>query len=357
MAVQYFSNTYAEARAKFLRAAEQAGAGIDTFENPASRETGLFTDVAVLGSLGAPNALVLMSGTHGVEGFAGSGIQTGFLETSIDVPGDLAIIMIHAINPYGFAHLRRPNEDNVDLNRNFVDHTRPCPTNREYDALASVLHPKKYSLASSALGLLRLVAYRAVRGKSALQAAVTLGQYAHPTGLYFGGQAQTWSNKTLRTILKRYLMDSARVAFIDFHTGLGPYAHGEIITNEGASSPAYRRSLSWWGHRTKTTRTGEAVSADLYGTVEGAVMETLSPKEITAVSLEFGTVSPLTALRALIAENWFHHNADRHDPRQSVVKTGLRRAFYPDSNDWKQQVWRQGCDVTHQAIAGLTEAG
>ena len=152
-------------------------------------------------------------------------------------------------------------------------------------------------------------------------------------------------------------MDSARVAFIDFHTGLGPYAHGEIITNEDASSPAYRRSLSWWGHRTKTTRTGEAVSADLYGTVEGAVMETLSPKEITAVSLEFGTVPPLTALRALIAENWFHHNADRHDPRQSVVKTELRRAFYPDSNDWKQQVWRQGCDVTHQAIAGLTEAG
>ena len=30
--------------------------------------------------------------------------------------------MIHALNPFGFAHLRRANEDNVDLNRNFVDH-------------------------------------------------------------------------------------------------------------------------------------------------------------------------------------------------------------------------------------------
>ncbi len=356
MAAQYFSNTYAEARARFLRAAEQAGAGIKTFQHPASHEPPLFTDVAVLGSLGSQNALVLMSGTHGIEGFAGSAIQTGLLQASLNIRGSLGIILIHAINPYGFAHLRRANEDNVDLNRNFVDHTRPRPTNLEYDALATVLHPKNLSFASNALGLLRLVIYRAVRGKSALQAAITLGQYAHRAGLFYGGQAQTWSNRTLRTILKQYLMDSSRVAFVDFHTGLGPHAHGEIITSDDASSPAYRRSISWWGHRTKTTKNGEAVSADLYGTVKNAVTETLGPKEVTAVSLEFGTVPPLAALRALIAENWFHHNADPHDPRLSGVKAAMRQAFYPNSNDWKNKVWRQGYNVVQETLAGLSEA-
>ena len=353
VAVQYFSDTYAEARAKFLGAAERAGAPINTFQHSASHEPPIFTDVAVLGSLGSQNALVLMSGTHGIEGFAGSAIQTGLLEVTLNVPGDLVIIMIHAINPYGFAHLRRANEDNVDLNRNFVDHTRLRPTNLEYGALASVLHPKNYSLASTALGLSRLVVYRAASGRSALQAAITLGQYDCPTGLFYGGQARTWSNMTLRTILKQYLMDSARVVFVDIHTGLGPYAHGEIITNEDANSPAYRRSLAWWGHRTKTTKTGEAVSADLHGTVKSALTETLRQKEITAVSLEFGTVPPLIALKALIAENWFHHNADPQDPRRPAVSARLRRAFYPNSNDWKEKVWRQAFHVVQEAIAGL----
>ena len=47
------------------------------------------------------------------------------------------VLMLHAINPHGFSHLRRGNEDNVDLNRNFIDWTAPPPGNAAY----ADLHP------------------------------------------------------------------------------------------------------------------------------------------------------------------------------------------------------------------------
>ncbi len=141
--IDYFSIDYQEARKKFLEAALTTGASIESFQNPHSGPQGeaLYTDVATIGLKSATNIIVLGSGTHGVEGFAGSGIQTGLFREGIAsaLKPNVGIIMIHAINPYGFAHLRRANEDNVDLNRNFIDHTKPYPKNDGYVELADVM--------------------------------------------------------------------------------------------------------------------------------------------------------------------------------------------------------------------------
>jgi len=80
--------------------------------------------------------LVLISGTHGIEGFAGSACQAGILHAGIELPPDTGLLLVHAINPYGFAWGRRVNEDNVDLNRNFVSHGGSYPANPIYDELA-----------------------------------------------------------------------------------------------------------------------------------------------------------------------------------------------------------------------------
>ena len=68
-----------------------------------------------------------MSGTHGVEGYCGSGIQIGFLKEGLfaELPDDMSVVLLHAMNPYGFSNDRRVNEDNVDLNRNFLDFAAP----------------------------------------------------------------------------------------------------------------------------------------------------------------------------------------------------------------------------------------
>ncbi|MBS80905.1 DUF2817 domain-containing protein, partial [Variovorax sp.] len=127
-ATRHFSGTYVEARAKFLEAARARGAAIESFVNEAHRGAlgeELATDVALLGAIDAKKLLLVTSGTHGPEGFCGSGAQVATLHDE-DLLARLqqagvALLLVHAVNPHGFSHLHRTNEDNIDLNRNHID--------------------------------------------------------------------------------------------------------------------------------------------------------------------------------------------------------------------------------------------
>ena len=358
LTAQYFSADYAEARQNFLHASREAGARVESFRNPCSGQGGaqLFTDLALLGPSDAENILVLMSGTHGVEGFGGSGIQLGLLRE--DIAGQLgpgtSVVMIHALNPFGFAHLRRCNEDNVDLNRNFIDHSGPYPENSEYAQLAEVIAPRSISPPSNLFAMLRILWYRLRHGNAKLQQAVTHGQYAFPQGLFYGGNFATWSNRTLHEIAERYLTQASRVVIVDLHTGLGPYGYGEVIVNDSEDDPVYQRAVAWWGEeRVKSTVRGESVSAHLTGTVKLAFARMLPDAEVTAVGLEFGTLPPMDVFRALRAENWLHHHGVVDSPDAARIKEQLLRAFYPDDELWKRKVWEQGRMIVEGALTGL----
>ncbi len=353
----YFSDDYQAARRKFLAACEAAGAGVESHQNRHAGPDGapLFTDVGTIGAPDARAALVLGSGTHGVEGFAGSGIQTGLLSDGLGsrVPRGVRVVMIHAINPYGFAHLRRVNEDNVDLNRNFVDHSKPYPANDEYDRLAHAIAPASQSPLARLAASCQIASFRFLNGKQAFQAAVSRGQYSHERGLFYGGRFETWSSRTLRSIIQGSLQGTARLAFVDFHTGLGAYGQGELILNEARTSSVYDRAVTWWGERVKSTKEGESVSADLEGTLKLAISRMLPEAEITGASLEFGTYPPMEVFRAMRAENWLHHHGGASFPQADGIKARFRRAFYPDADEWKAMVWEQAKEVVEQALDGL----
>src|SRR5215469_7640129 len=144
-----FSPDYAAARVKFREAAEAAGAALDSYPHPERGPDGgdLSTDVALIGPKTAERVLVMISATHGVEGFCGSGAQVDWLRRgeAASLPSGLAVLMIHAINPYGFAWLRRVTQENVDLNRNWVDFAGPLPENPGYDALADAAVPAEWT--------------------------------------------------------------------------------------------------------------------------------------------------------------------------------------------------------------------
>ena len=351
-AVGQFSADYGESRAKFLAACNAANARVEPFRNPNTGPDGepLFTDVALLGPDDCEIVLLVCSGTHGVEGFAGSAIQTGLLRDGIAsrLPDGLRLVMVHVLNPFGFAHLRRVNEDNVDLNRNFVDHVAPHPANPAYDILADAISPRSCSAIATVWALARLQWYGLIHGQSALRAAVSGGQYSHPDGLFFGGHVEAWSNRTLRMIVSNHLDGAARVAFLDLHTGLGPFGHGEIMVSAVPGSPEHGRAVAWWGKRTKS------VSTDMTGTTWSVLDQMQTSAEVTAAILEFGTFPAITVLRAMQAENWLHHHGDTDHPRATAIKAEMRRAFYPDTADWKSQVWRQGREVVDQTLAGLS---
>src|ERR1700681_3685975 len=147
-AAPHFSQSYVEARDKFLAAARMRGAKLTNHVHPTKRGAPgekLSMDFALPGSADSPGMLLLISGTHGVEGFCGSGCQVALLNDPTFIAeverSGIAVLMLHALNPYGFSHLRRVNEDNADLNRNFVDFGSPLAVNRAYAEIHSMLLP------------------------------------------------------------------------------------------------------------------------------------------------------------------------------------------------------------------------
>ena len=145
--IDCFSRDYSEARARF-RSGVLANAGqIESIllnaKGPAEED--LTIDIGWFGSQEPRRAFIHSSGLHGVEGFAGSAIQLQGLESGCasGLPGDAAVALVHAMNPYGMAWLRRTNENNVDLNYNFLsadDEYSGAP--EYYAALNSFLNPQ-----------------------------------------------------------------------------------------------------------------------------------------------------------------------------------------------------------------------
>jgi len=354
-----FSPTYAEARRKFLDAATGAGAALSAHIHPERGPDGgeLTTDVARIGPADADAVLVLVSGTHGVEGHCGSGAQVDWLqrgEAQRLAPG-VAVLLIHAINPYGFAWSRRVTHENVDLNRNFVDFSRPLPTNPEYDRLAEAVTPADWSPEAQAASRAVLRDYARTRGPQALVQALSGGQYAHPTGIFYGGTSETWSRRTLTAIFGEHLSAASDVGVIDYHTGLGPVGFAEQIVSAGRETEEYRRAAHWYGLAATSQSGGDSVSAKLAGDWLDAMPRLLPHARVTGMALEYGTVPSAQVMDALRADNWLHARGDPRGEQAAAIKAQIRAAFYVDTDIWRGMVLGQSLIATRQAAAGLAQ--
>ena len=343
---------YSEARGRFLDAARAAGARLEQVEHPLTGPGGepLATDVAVLGAADAPTRLLVISGTHGVEGFAGSLCQTEWLEQGVRVPTDLAVVMVHAINPYGFAWIRRVNEDNVDLNRNCIDFATP-PENPGYDTLADALVPPRWDTATQDATAGALLEFAAEHGFDGLQAAVSMGQYKHPTGIFYGGARPVWSQRTLEGVARAHLAGAVRTGILDLHTGLGPFGVGELIASH-PDAHGRTRLDDWYGEYTLPSE-GTSVSADVSGDVLDALDAWVDSPEITSVAIEWGTVDIVEVSNALRGDAWLHAHADPRGPEAGPIKAALRAAFAPDDPQWATLVWERFTEVATEASEGL----
>ncbi len=358
MARDYFSGDYLQARSAFLEAAQAAGAGLQRYDNDGARGPAgeaLASDVAWLGPADASRVLLTVSATHGVEGFCGSGVQTGSLRSGLarELPADTAWLAVHAVNPYGFAWIRRVTEDNVDLNRNFVAHDRTLPRNDGYVALAAALCPVEWTEASRRAAWALIVAYGERHGAAALQKAITGGQYSHADGIFYGGAAPTWSRRVFLRIAAEHLSRARRIAVIDYHTGLGPYGHGEKIIVHPPGSAGFARARQWYGDTITSTALGTSKSSDVVGDLLSGLAAALPAAEVTAMALEFG-VRPLEeTVDALRADNWLHHHGMVESAQGREIKAQMRAVFYGDAADWKDMVFEQAVDAQRCALAGL----
>jgi len=356
----YFSRDYAEARQRFLDCAAAAGAVLEDRSHPLTGPEGeaLSTDLAWFGPRDAERVLVTISATHGVEGFCGSGAQVGWLESGLhrEQPAGTAHLMIHAINPHGFAWLRRVTEDNVDLNRNFVDHDATYPENPGYEAIASTICPHEWNEEVIAATQETLDAFAETHGRTALQTAISGGQYRHPEGIFFGGHRPTWSRLVMEEVFETRLAHAERVAVVDFHTGLGPYGHGERICVHAPGSAALRRAADWYRDNITSPALGTSSSVELHGCNEVGMEKALAGRQLTAIALEYGTIPTPEVRLALRADNWLHQHGEFGSAKGKAIKAQIRAAFYPDTDDWKALVWERAVETLRLASKGLSES-
>jgi predicted deacylase len=335
------SHSYADARASFLDAAATAGARLESFPHPRTGLEGepLAVDVAEVGPADADSVIVVVSGTHGVEGYLGSALQRHHLST-LDTDRDRgpAIVFVHALNPYGFSWVRRVNEDNVDLNRNFIDWDQPPPPNDGYGQLADTLVPSSWTEEEQQRTLEALLGKLDELGLDRLQQIISGGQFDHPTGVFYGGTGPTWSHRWLRQYLTRRLAAVERVAVVDLHTGLGPWGHGELISSEAPGTPTLERQRQWWDDVT-SLQDGSSVSAELAGEWPGIVAELAPGTEVTGIAIEYGTVDIITVLQSLRADAVLHASGDPTAPAAEAIRAQVRAAFLDDDPAWLEACW------------------
>jgi len=359
---QAFSGSYAQARKRFLEAAATADLPVTSYAHPLPGRDGeaLALDVALAGDAKSEAMLIVSSACHGVEGFCGSGVQVASLHDAqwlarVRASG-AAVLYIHALNPHGFSHLRRVTQENVDLNRNFGDYDQPLHVNEAYAELHDVLLPAQWP--PDEANRQAITAYVQQHGMDRFQAAVTQGQHAFPDGLFFGGTAPTWSNRTLRQVLRRHAGNARRLAWIDLHTGLGPTGLGERIFACKDDPVALARARQWWGGDGATPITsfydGSSTSARLTGLMWNAAYEECPLAEYTAIAMEYGTVPVQDVIDALRADHWLHKHPQADKDLAGRIKQQILDAFYVDTDAWRGQIIAQARQSMFQGVAGLT---
>lgn len=352
-----FSKSYAQARQKFLSTAQAAGLTVDSNIHPLKGRDGeeLAMDVVFDGAPDAQRLLVISSACHGVEGYCGSGVQVHALQNTAwraaAKAQGVAVLYIHALNPHGFSHVRRVTHENVDINRNFQNFSQALPDNPAYREIQPILLPEVWP--PDAANAAATAQYIAERGMKAFQAAISKGQHEFPNGLFFGGQAPTWSNLTLRKVLQKYGQACKKLAWIDLHTGLGPSGVGERIFACADDAAAYTRAKAWWGQGITSIYDGSSSSPMLTGLMWMSAYQECPQAEYTGIAMEYGTQPPDKVMNALRGDHWLHQHPEAPAALRQQIKQDLMDAFYVDTDEWRTQIVDQAIDAMQQAVTGL----
>lgn len=361
----------------------------------------LAIDAARLGPDDAPVIVLLTSGLHGIEGQFGSAVQTAWLEacaagggTAAMLPPGVAAVLVHALNPFGFAWGRRWNENGVDLNRNFVtdgafraSDPAYAESRRIYERLASFLNPDSppppaelYLLKAlrvilaqgraacaalpperrpSPLALGRLFAL----GLGELKKTLPVGQYEYPAGLFYGGGTEEpeWSTRAVREYLPDWVGSGARtVVHIDLHTGLGARGEYKLLLDKPVSGSA---ESQWMAERFGRGSVESAESGTTAYRARGTLLqdcrERLTARGITyrAAVAEFGTCSAVRVLGALRAENRAHRFCRPGQPAYEAAKRQVAEAFCPADPRWRTAVLEQGECLIASALRAAAAGG
>jgi hypothetical protein len=354
----FYSSTMPEADEKFVAACNAAGGEATFHRCPVAGPDGepLHMAELLVGPRDAKTAILLASGTHGIEGYAGAGLQVGLLSTGAlrDLPNDTAVLIVHMVNPWGCAWDRREDQNNVDIFRNLVYAEPPFRSNPEYDAIDGFLNPTEWTGPVKEKADAELAAFIDTHGQDRFIEIMRWGQHNHPRGMTYHGTEPTWSRLTVEDIVRRNLQAAGRVAAVDLHTGLGGWGQVVVVSYAGENSSIGRRFQDWYP--------GETIhfAGDDPGIPRHQVMALESLKRIVpgaeffGVGLEWGAepIDGEEAWEVFRHMSWLQNYGDLSSREAEPVRRKYRSYLYGETDEWKQKAWENGLRFWKKTVAG-----
>lgn len=319
--LESFSPDYATARERFLDAVPRAGGLTIGLPVDGQGPDGdpLSIDVAWFGAAKPRTAVLHIAGTHGVDGFTAAAAQLTLLEQGLPpIPDGVAVILVHCLNPYGMAWLRRADADNIDLNRNLCDDHASVGMPDAYAQLDGLLNPA--SPPSMDFFPLRLRWTLLRSGPLGLQRAMQTGQSTNPRGLFYVGAGVQPALARFLDWLSSALADAARIISVDVHAG-----SQDMLMVDADTLPGIAERFS----------SATARPVDEAGTLAAHLPQRFPDADVIALSQELRASSAVRILHALREENRWHHYGDgdvQHNSRRR-----LQDALTPPVPGWRRE--------------------
>jgi hypothetical protein len=370
-ALSYFSGDYLSCKEQFVKQSSSLSnfylnSKVDSIRLIANGDS-LAIDYLYIPSQSTPrNLVVLSSGTHGIEGYAGSAYQRMFMTEmlkGIDHQST-GYLIIHGINPWGMKNKRRVDQNNVDLNRNYdISTTLFSNKNEGYSKINDFLNPSgRASLHFlTSLSFITQASWIIIKNsmKTARQ-AILMGQYEHPDGIYYGGEMFEPQKPDIQNLITTTADEYKKILVIDLHTGYGSRGRLHIFgTFSKDSGVVNETERIFCNHRIDWPN-----DKDFYennGDFTLFISRVLKDKMVIPVTFEYGTLNSnslsgsLKSLQIMIMENQGYHFGYSDKQSEKKIRVMFLEAFYPSSLSWRSETVRQTHELIDEAIKNLTQ--
>ena len=346
-----FYNSYEEIRAHLGELTKELGVEISSYA--VDEEDGLYIDSFYLPSTGdKTNLIVLTTGVHGMEGYIGATMLDVFFQDvypTLD-PADTGVLVVANVNPYGMKYFRRYNENNVDLNRNFILDwdSFDLASNTEYPKVDTFLGPtgKIGNGLWHEVGFYLSLAKTAVtEGADTVSDALLTGQYEYPQGVYYGGNGDEASTVYLKDVFNQCLdSDYENIVHIDIHSGYGP-RYNMVIFNSVYETMNEKESQEAFGYDYVIAYDSESFYATTGDTTDffyRLAEQKQAEAELYSTCFEFGTIGDeffdtILSLKYTIDENRNHWYPTDNKLTEQIIHENYMELYYPTETAWREK--------------------
>ena len=346
-----FFNSYEDIRTHLQELT--ADLGVEISSHAIDADDGLYIDAFYLPSTGEKtNLVVLTTGVHGIEGYIGSVMLDVFFREVYPTLDDAntGVLVVANVNPYGMKYFRRYNENNVDLNRNFILDwdTFDLSSNKEYPKVDTFLGPTGKignALWHEAGFYLNLGKTAVTDGAGTISDALLTGQYQYPQGVYYGGTGDEASTVYLKDVFSQCL-DSPyeNIVHIDIHSGYGP-RYNMVIFNSVFETMNEAESQAAFGYDYIIAYDSESFYATTGDTTDffyRLAQQKQRETDLFSTCFEFGTIGDaffdtILSLKYTVDENRNHWYPTDNPTSARIIQENYMELFYPTETAWREK--------------------